>query len=150
MSSTIPTRLFRNGRPVVLEFKSDELLFMRARPEDVLGGKVDGTAVRFPDFSVNRGMFSEPKDVLLPCHDNMCVCQFQVRDIPQGSHLPAGSQREYTFEVVHVPEEENYSHSEVQAYKDGVHPPKLKLPNTTKKWFRDQLRQKMRVVIRPA
>jgi len=150
LSNAIPTRLLRNGRPVVPEFAPDELLFMRVTPDKIHADEVDVTAVRFPDFSVNRGKFSEPGDVLLPNHFGMGVCQFEVRDVPPGPYVPVGSKRNYTFKVVHVPNEDNYSHSEVRAHKDGIHKRKLDVPKTTKKWFRDQLRQKMRVVIRPA
>jgi hypothetical protein len=79
----------------------------------------------------------------------MGVCRFAVRDVPPGPHVPAGSPREYTFRVVHDPEEENYAHSEVRAHKDGAHSPRLDLPKLTKTWFRNELRQKMRVAVRP-
>lgn len=150
MSNTIPTRLLQSGRPVIPKFAPDELLFMRVQREHVHGDEVDNMAIRFPDFSVNRGEFSEPEDVLLPCYIGMGVCQFNVQDIPPGPHVPDGSSREYTFNVFHVPEEENYAHSEVRAHKDGVHSPKLDLPKSLKKLFRNALRQKMRVVIHPA
>jgi len=133
----------------VPEFEPDELLFRRVKPEHVHGHEVDGPAVEFPDFSVNRSRFSEPKDALLFGKPGMGVCQFEVQDVPRGPHVPFGSPRKYSFKVVHVPEDDNYSHSEIQTHKDGAHPPRGKVHPLAKKWFRDQLRQKMHVVIKP-
>ncbi len=60
-----------------------------------------------------------------------------MKDIP-ARILSAGGAK-FEFGIVHDPEEDNYSHSEVRAYKNGGADPKLKLARTAKKEFRQRL-----------
>lgn len=146
----IPDRLLRKGRPPCQHFEPDERLFRRIQKQHVLDtGGIISLGVRFPCFSVNREEFSEPEDVLLPCYHDHGICAFTVADVPKGPERPEGSDYTYTFDVVHVPEEKNYAHSEVRAYRDGVYDPSHRVASSVKKRFRMALRQRMNVTKQP-
>jgi len=146
----IPDRLLRKGRPPCQHFEPDEQLFHRIQKQHILDeGGVVSLGVRSRCFSVNRGRFSEPEDVLLPCHHDHGICAFTVADVPKGPCRPTPSPYTYTFDVVHEPEEENYAHSEVRAFRDGEYHARLHVPRLVNKRFRMLLGQRMVVVRQP-
>jgi len=58
-------------RGIDSDFAPDEQLYLRLNPtyfpkEYVAAKQVPLNEVRFPDFSVNRGKYSQPEDVLKP------------------------------------------------------------------------------------
>src|SRR5437588_8766789 len=65
-----PFRMYRRGRAVVSTFRADELLYRRHRRNQTLNGQILPSALQFPSkgdntgHSVNRSLFSQPKDVL--------------------------------------------------------------------------------------
>lgn len=97
-------------------------------------------------MSVNRELFSEPADVLLPAHLECGVVGFEVGDVPE--RLESGDGRVFEFRVEHVPEEDNYAHSEVRVFHNaerlGGKPPKL-----VRRVFRLRLREKLQRLIEP-
>jgi hypothetical protein len=141
----VPSRLLRQGRPADPDFLPSELLFRRIHPRQFLEGRVDETSLESPDFSVNREKYSVPGDVVAQ-HAGFGICAFRVRDIPP--RIQSGDGRVFTFPVEHVPEEDNYSHSEVRTYCDGerVLKPK-KAPNTVRTEFRILLFKDNKVVL---
>jgi len=97
--------------------------------------------------SVNREKYSQPADVLLSTSDeyaDLGVLSFAVQDIPpqlldeNPSHL---------FFPQHVPEEVNYSHSEVWCNRIGQPGVHIKPSNLVKKMFRTLLGQRAIVEI---
>lgn len=140
----IPDRLLRGGRPVIEAFDPDELLYRACPPGSIEGDIVLASAIDYPSCSVNRGCFSEPADVLIPEKRRGWIsAECQVREVPVS--LTSGDKRVFDFKAEHVPEEENYAHSEIRVYVGGVRhekvsPPKVRLD------FRMLLAQKMRVV----
>ena len=97
-------------------FALDEPLYLRIDPayfprEYADINEVPLNEVRFPDFSVNRGKYSIPEDVLRPNWPKCGIATFQVQDVPQSLPHPSGSLI-YNFRVEHVPELNNYSHSD--------------------------------------
>jgi hypothetical protein len=153
-----PEELIRNGREVDPVFLPDELLYYRivrlegnrVNPidipftDDIAGGKIKCA------LSVNRGKYSQPHHVLYskyPKHINDGVVKFSVRDIPEAiEHV-----EEHTilnFRVEHDPLEDNYSHSQIRAFRDGVRVKPIS------EWFRKKLRtilsERMIPVIPPA
>lgn len=70
-----------------------------------------------------------------------------VRDVPPRLQNEAG--REFEFRVVHVPEEDNYAHSEIRTYLDGEHPPAKEVNPGVKKEFRQRLADRCRVIRMP-
>lgn len=101
--------------------------------------------IKFPDFSVNRGKYSEPKDVLIPSWPNFGIVAFRVGDVPPSV---SSSGITYDFKVEHVPCECNYSHSEVRTYKDGKRPRKVN-NQIVKKKFRQILSERTKILREP-
>ena len=64
--------------------------------------------------SVNRGLFSEPEDVLFSetgAYDGLGVVEFRVLDVPRRVEQAPGPT--YIFFMRHEPSEQNYAHSEI-------------------------------------
>lgn len=141
----VPRRLLRQGRQPDPRFLPSERLFRRIHPDHLEGGQVLSAAIPFPDFSVNREKYSIPEDVLLD-HTGFGILAFQVRDVPP--RLDGADDREFTFKVEHVPEEENYAHSEVRTYCDGERT-SAKPPKALRAEFRLRLCAAGRVLVRP-
>ena len=148
----IPERLKQNGRPAVQEFDPQERLFQRFDKLIEEGGHLYPAQVRFPDFSVNRERFSEPEDVLLPIYLDWGIVAFKVEDIPGEKVTGAGTSKEtvYTFIIVHVPQLENYSHSEVRTRKNGVYNKKFRIESKgVKRYFRYILSERLETLRDP-
>ena len=147
----IPKRLLQAGRKAAPSFDSKELLFMRLCAKHYDDGKLNAVgAIRFPEFSVNRGKFSEPEDVLLPDWGNWGIVGFSVGDVRSVASVPQCSTTEYTWDVVHVPQEMNFSHSEVRCCKNGKYTAGSKIKNTpAKHHLRMQLLAKTMVLREP-
>lgn len=128
----IPNRLLRRGRAPDPDFLPLERLFRRIPSDDA----PLETVITFRDgsFSVNREKYSLPEDVILG-YPGFRVFAFRVQDIPPS--LDEGD-RAFTFRVEHVPEEDNYAHSEVRTYCGGERFSK-KPPKTVRAKFRLQL-----------
>jgi hypothetical protein len=152
MPGNIPAHLRRNGRLADQYFDPDETLYIRVEPEHINGEYVDMAGIHFPDISVNRGKYSDPVDVLIGKPD-WYIAHFQVRHIPPGHCMPDGTEYEYRVEhdPIDTPGQENFSHSEIRAFKNqGQHNPvkcfqrDLKVPPTEKARFRQMLADKAR------
>ena len=104
-------------------FTPAERLFLRLNPvgwvpEVASQQKIPLNEVRFPDFSVNREKYSRPEDVLRPNWPDYGIASFRVMDVPESLvHEQTGHQ--FDFRVEHVPEPDNYAHSEVRTYEGG-------------------------------
>lgn len=142
----IPEGMFRHGRPLDPEFDSAERLFYRFEGEYALGASLRGLQVRSPDFSVNREKHGGlAAYVLIPNWLDLGIAAFTVSSIPG----PATSEGEVTFSwrVEHVPEENNYHHSEIHTFKSGVKCTRsAQVSDTIKKGFRQALAEKMEVI----
>lgn len=148
----IPERLKQNNSPAVQEFDSQKRLFQRFDKIIEKGGHLYPAQVRFPDFSVNRERFSEPEDVLLPIYLNWGIVAFKVEDIPDEKVTGEGTSKEtvYSFIIVHVPEPDNYSHSEVRTKKNGVYNKKLRIESKeVKRYFRYKLSERLKTLRAP-
>jgi hypothetical protein len=143
-----PARMMRNGRPINNNFEPQERLFFRLPPDIDIGpdDKPDASCIKYPDMSVNREKESEPDDVIFG-FSGWGVAAFMVADVPPPLKSEGGP--EFTYKVEHVPLENNYAHSEVRTYKDGVHSRKVKMPETVKKRYRTLLMKGVRVLRRP-
>lgn len=146
-NAPIPNRLLANRRKADPQFDPDETLYRRCPQTHVDNGKVNPAAIEFPDYSVNRGRYSEPGDVLLEKSDGFVAVSCEVRDVPLivPPEFKGDSSFEWTWAVMHEPLKYNFAHSEVRTYRDGVHSRKIKPPNGIKKWFRHVLSQRMAV-----
>lgn len=143
-----PERMYRAGRPVDPDFSPEENLYFRYKEMETVEGRVIPTGIRFPDFSVNRSKYSEPEDVLIPCYEDYGILTFKVKDIPPAERTNETTL--YEWKAVHEPTEDNYSHSEVQTFKNGMYAKKLDVPKTLKKKFRVILSERMSVIHEPS
>ncbi len=147
----LPESMRQSGRPPDPRFDAEERLFRRFRPEDLEGRTVAVDAIELPDMSVKREKYGPPNWLLLDeAFETWGVASFMVRDIPaELTHLGT---IEYTFGVEHCPTRNNYTHSEVRAYKDGEHidlKRKADLdPEPHLRW-RQRLQWKIRIAIQP-
>lgn len=149
--------MFQNGRSVDPDFDLDEQLYRRCCPTQVVENRLLPEAINFPDWSVNRAKYSQPEDVLFPNFHCCGIASFRVRDIPR--ELKSGGEKGqeenvFEFKVVHCPEEDNYSHSEVRTYKNGIHDKsdknfKNKINKTVKKEFRQLLSDRTTLIRQP-
>ncbi len=154
----IPDRFFVNGRLPVEHFEPDELLYFRFSSIHFTDeSRLPVAAIKFPDFSVNRGKFSQPTDVLIPHWEGWGIAEFEVQAIPLT--LNSGDGREFEFKVKHDPIDdkhpyytqpnqqfENYAHSEVRVFENGEHL-KRKLTDSVKKQFRMKMSDKTKIVV---
>jgi hypothetical protein len=125
------------------EFESSERLFRRIHPDHLAGGMVLDAFLPFPAFSVNREKYGLPEEVIRH-HPSFGIASFTVGDIPEALEDPGG--QVYRFGVEHRPEPENYAHSEVHSYRDGMTQEPSK---TVRKRFRELLRRRILVLREP-
>ena len=81
---------------------------------------VHPACIRAPVQSVNRSKYSKPEWVLLARYPQFLhwgYGSFKVSDIPESITSEFGIT--HFFKVEHVPLDDNYSHSEVRAYKNA-------------------------------
>ena len=143
----VPGTLLRRGRPVDPVFERGEPLYRRLRAFDVdADGRVEPTSLESPDFSVNRGKYSEPGDVIL-LHPRCGIASFLVVDVPEL--LVSGDDVEYRFAVEHDPLDDNYAHSEVRTYRGRRRLAPKKAPKSVRTRFRLALAAKMKILERP-
>lgn len=144
----LPERMYRQNRDPDPVFLPDEKLFRRFEETNVEGNRLLPSAISFRGWSVNRGNYSEPEDVLLPAWTNQGIAFFCVQDVPPCL-CAAGSSVQYDFQVEHDPLEENYAHSEVRTYKDKVYVKDPDPPKTVKKQFRQILSDRIIILKKP-
>jgi len=108
----------------------------------VVDGTVSDASLPSPSFSVNREKYSRAADVLKG-HPGFRVAAFRVGDIPPSVSSDSGES--YQFGVEHEPTSDNYAHSEVHSYREGI---KLrhKPPRQVRKKFRDLLRRRIEIL----
>ncbi len=147
----LPSAMLRNGRPKDQDFRPDEYLYRRVPL--VLWAfdfAVDIDAIELPDMSVIRGKYGHPEWARLESDEciDWGVIGFRVGDIPARLlHLGVFT---WTFGPRHVPLEDNYPHSEVWAYENGIHVnAKNRLdPHLHLRW-REMLLRRIKTIIRP-
>ncbi len=148
----IPDRFLCAGRPPHQEFDPEEFLYLRFSSEHFKGDSLPTMAIKAPAFSVNRGKFSRPSDVLIPAWLNFGIAKFKVKDIP-NELIP-----DIVFKPVHDPVDqhhpdfmrmgfENYAHSEVRIFKEGKDMGKSNISDSLKKKFRTYFRKKLKLDI---
>ena len=144
-----PREMFRNGRPVDPDFEPEEELYLRCLPDQVDGQYLLPTAIKFTNQSVNRGRYSKPEWVLIPDWLHLGIASFEVRDVPPTPES-LGDVR-YEFKVEHDPFEDNYAHSEIRTYKNGVYEPGAgkKVNSKVKQRFRAIVCDRARILRRP-
>ena len=146
----IPEEMKKNGRPRIEDFDPDEYLYRRVIPTQWDEAGIDIDAIELPDMSVNRSSLGPPQWTRLEedrCND-WAVVGFKVRDIPTDMlHLGVYL---YTFNVRHIPLENNYPHSEVWCFNNGSHVnAKRELDRALHQRWREKLLWKIKTFLRP-
>lgn len=104
-------------------------------------------AFNLPIQSVNRGLYSNPQDVLLPNHQNAGIAAFPVQAIPMPKQHPQNAAQVYSLAVLHVPEQDNFSHSEIHGLLNGNADDSM--PKSLRKAFRTDLFQQVNILQEP-
>lgn len=140
--------MLRNGRPEDLIFRPEELLYRRYLNDHWIEGLFSPAGFKFPKQSVNRQKYSEPEDVLFSedgSLDGYGVLEFATRDIPPRL-LETGTPV-FVFFMKHVPQEENYAHSEIWCETEQTTGQYVNPSPAIKKRFRTKLSQHVTVRI---
>ncbi len=124
----LPEEMYRNNRPEDPDFDAEEVLYFRFA--NLIDGEISLPSIKFPNQSVNRSKYSEPEWVLYSNYPSVVhwgIASFRVREIPE--RLESNGGIKWEFIPKHVPEEENYSHSEIKPLRNGeeMRHPKNKL-----------------------
>ena len=143
--------MLRNGRPPDPHFELDDSLYRGFRADEVINGRLIPERIKFyPRMSVNRGKYSEPGDFLYveyPKYRDCGVAECKVADIP--GRLVSEGGPVYEWRLEHTPLEDNYAHSEIVTFKDGIHTLTLDPPKHIKKTVRQILSDRLVVVLEP-
>ncbi len=154
-----PLAMRSNGRHLAPHFEKDEYLFRRVpldywdAPCDVRNLDVD--AVQMPDLSVGRSKFGHAEWVRFDVFNNHFfedwgILGFEVQNVPTEQRK--GGVDLFTFDVVHMPEDMDYPHSEIQAFKNGAHIDQQRtdeLPEDIHLLWRERLLRKAVAIIKP-
>jgi hypothetical protein len=142
--SPVPEEMYQRDRGVDPVFSPDEDLYIRFS-RIANDGKVELVDLKVPGQSVNRSKYSKPQWVLLsnwPKFINHGFGSFKVGEVPVVLQLP--NTNPLYFQVEHKPLEDNYSHSEICAYKDNLFT--ISATEKTNKSLKLEFRSQLRVV----
>lgn len=110
------------------------------------GDRLAPDQISFRDWSLNRGKYSEPEDVLIG-RVGFGIATFKAADVPASVLSETGNA--FDFRLDHDPEEENYSHSRIIVGRDGLFQADLKVPKTVKKKYRLTISDKATILHQP-
>ncbi len=147
--------MIQGSRNADSDFKQWHGLYRACAFEDVIDGRVAGPTISCRQISVNWSKYSVPWDVIFD-RKNWGVAHLFVQDLPTDLPIdPPPGANLFDFRVGHVPENDNYAHSQIEAYKRGqaANAPVVMvttdLPSTVKKQLRQILADKFTVIILP-
>jgi hypothetical protein len=143
--------MLRRGRPVDKAFEPEHLLYMRITDEDVVEGIVIPARIRAFDQSVNWSKYSWPWDVVFD-HGGCGVSTVAISELPPPlpKILPDNKSKYHTFIPEHVPEDQNYSHSEIRAWKAGTKLTKSsQIGEVAKKEYQNFMSAVLEIIIDP-
>jgi hypothetical protein len=142
-------RVHQNGRVADQNFGPTESLFRRYPKQYLVDGKPVPLTMQFAEhtgLSVNRGKYSEPRDVVEPdCCDGQArpdcvVLELRTAEVPQEIRTSDGTNRRYHFPMKHVPRERCYAHSEIWCNQQGdIELPYEAPPKHVKEKFRAEI-----------
>jgi hypothetical protein len=118
------------------DFTPGERLFRRVPVSEVLKGEVSDLCLPSPDFSVNREKYCSEICVASLWH-GQGILSLDASNVTQQISDESGR---FDLRLAHDPCKENYSHSAVSTYREGVAMGK-KAPSHIRKKFRDLLRR---------
>lgn len=153
-----PKSCYRQQRPVANDFDSSEFIYFHLALTDIESGRtLKPAAMPLPDLSVNRSGFAgrswyvllpQPDDDWAKTRKRLCKGIVRLRTCDAFcEHMVAS--KAYSFRVEHDPEEHNYHHCEIRVFEDGVRIQDRKPPTIVKKFYRDWLSDRGRVILKP-
>jgi hypothetical protein len=138
----------RNGRGIDPVFGPTEKLFRRYKQDHFVGGQFSNMGFSFKNPpSVNRAKYSKAPDVVFSEADEWAkwgVLSFQVQHLPVSS---PPDRPEYSFLLAHIPQEINYSHSEVNCDRIPASGTYVEPRQAVRKLVRTALSQRITVEI---
>lgn len=140
--------MYRNGRGEDQDFHPREPLYRRVRQEDLAGESLLAAKIGYHQWSINRGKFSEPEDVAFGW-DGCGVAQFYVEDVPAEVSGDTPGEKTYNFRPQHRPDEDNYAHSEIWAFREGLRVDRPNPSSSVKKKYRTMLSQRITIIRAP-
>lgn len=150
MADKLPDELHQGERLPDPIFLPEEELFIRFNQIDG-SGNVAISEIRYVDQSGNRSKYcSRPSYILLSNYDNWGYGSISIKDILDiPGIITTKSGVNNSCEVAHMPLTDNYSHSEIWTYRNGV-----RVTNNNKKkkiglLFRLEICQKINVLKNP-
>ncbi len=144
----------QNGRLADPHFRSFHRLFYRCQKEDIEGQRLLGPRIKSFDVSVNWSKYGTPWDVIFG-FPNLGIAQILVRQIRVDLPTDRSTrQREpikpHEYNAVHMPEHDNYAHSEIAVFKDGQRVTRTRdVGERAKKEFRQLISDKSFIVLQP-
>ena len=147
--------MIQGSRGVNSSFLPRHKLYFRVPSEAYVNGQWIEASIDFipaANQSVNWSKYSKPWDVKFD-HADHGIALIRVSDIPE--RLPDAistdlNDKVHFYTATHVPEPNNYSHSEIQVLKDGkVIVNRSKVSNKTKKQYRALIRAKAVILLPP-
>jgi hypothetical protein len=154
----IPAAMRQGGRPEDPHFSKEEYLYRRIPlliwDDPCLAFPFDVDAVKLPDISTARSKYGNPEWLRLgeERFRDWAVVGFQVHHIPP-ERWSAGFFH-FVFRAVHVPDQQDYPHSEVRAYEQREGREEHvnmegKLPEEADLEWRELLLRKIEVFLKP-
>jgi hypothetical protein len=152
MAISAPTRNQDGSLVQDQAFDATECLFLWFEKLHVGTGMVmvEPTEIDCPDQSTNRSKYcTAPEDVLPPALQDCGIAMVIVADVPEMASSGDGT-RIY-FAPVHDPLEDNYSHTEIRAFREVTRQTRLGRINSksAKLGFRTSLCRKLTILRSP-
>ena len=143
----IPDQLKRRGRGANQQFAQDEKLYLRFQKLEA--GRVPIQSIRCPDQSTNRSLYCTNCEwVLLPNFQSWGVGSLTVKDMPPST-TTSGNVK-FEFGVIHEPEDDNFSHTELSVDKDKIRVRReSKINDQVKLEYRMKIADKVEVIKMP-
>lgn len=121
-----PEAMKRSGRPAIETFDDQEYLYRRVPTAIWPSADVPLTvdAVKLPDISMARSALGHPEWLRLDTHAGIFRKNWGVIGLQCVRIRPAFQPADgppFTYRIVHVPLDDDYPHSEVQAFEGEKH-----------------------------
>ena len=140
-----PARLVQGDRSTDNAFRWYHALYQRCSKEDMDGDRLNPNRIKYENASVNWAKYSRPWDVIFD-YPGCGFVQFIVLALPKGiprdippDTAPNNKPEPHWCKPAHVPEPDNYSHSEIWTFKPAGRVASGKLGSLAKKEFRQIL-----------
>lgn len=149
-----PQRMLQGARPALPDdrFRPLHSLYRRCKVDEVLNGHLTGVSIAYDNMSTNWSKYSRPWDVLFDApNPGYGIASFRVHDLPENlpTEDPPGTPvKPHSFYPRHRPCANNYSHSEIWTYRDGVRIQNVSA-RTVKKEFRQLMSDRSFIILFP-